>query len=115
MTDADPIQDPIDYLADALALLPADPAKATAEDLERLAAISEGLARLTRAINSALARRVNGATDVSLADLDVAHLRDDLAGQQFHHYAEAACAARGMNLAGFLAGDDHTTKGVNDQ
>ncbi len=88
---------PSRYLDDALGALPAEPTETTVGDLERLAAIQEGLTRHVLGVRSEIARRT--VTVESIDDLaHLARLASDAesADRQLTTYTAAALQAHGI-------------------
>jgi len=107
--------DPLTYLSDAFELLPDDPGAATVEDLQTVAAVSEGLHRHLDAIAREL-RDVAGIVvceDEPVSDellvgylqLRALSMRGERAHQRLTTYAARAVGAYGINLDRLLAGE----------
>jgi hypothetical protein len=113
MTDDNP--DPLAYVTDALELLPEDPAQTTIDDLGRVAAITQGVARHALQVRAEMAELTQRALDSigdpaelaaiadELAPLDALYQRAQLAEQRFTTYAADALAAHGFNLDQLMA------------
>jgi hypothetical protein len=104
------VTDPLDYFEQAIGQLPDDPREATADDLDQLTAVSEGLARLTtRLVRDmvALAHRSlycvgDRAELVALVAergrLELLYQNALDADRRHDRYAAAALKAHGFNL-----------------
>ena len=95
-------RDPLRFLADALELLPRDPTLCTLDDLERLAAINQGLglyvedlAHRTAYVLSA--RRAEHAT-TELRELDAQQVACMEADRRMTTYSRRALQAHGIDL-----------------
>lgn len=100
--------DPVAFVEEGLAPLPADPAQTTSEQLQRLTAIAGQLAEHMTAIRTAMAQLSIRADDADEGELvkiaaerhtlGVANERAQEADETFNAYAIAAFKAHGFDI-----------------
>lgn len=95
-------RDPLRFLADALELLPSDPTHCTLDDLERLAAISQGIglhvADLAHRMAYVLSARRAEHETTELRELDAQHTACMEADRRMTTYSRRALQAHGIDL-----------------
>jgi hypothetical protein len=115
-----PTHDALDYVTQAMSALPRDPARCSLRDLERLAAVEQGLTAHVQAMRDSMAELEQATRDElddralrevlrQRRDLHAAEGRVLLAARRLERYTDQALAAHGcidINPAAPNGGDD---------